>query len=185
MLVTYLNLLDDPEEQRKFERVYTEYRQMMFYVANDVLHNEYDAEDAVQQAFMRVMNHLDGVDENDKHKTKSFLSIIAQNVAIDIYRKKRRDWEYSTSYDAHEIYIEDPKGQDFENIKEEDHRLADAIAKLPKHYADVIRLTYIHGFGSEKIGALLDLTPENVRQRLVRARRKLAKILGGKYEDYI
>ena len=85
MLVTYLNLLDDPEEQRKFERVYTEYRQMMFYVANDVLHNEYDAEDAVQQAFMRVMNHLDGVDENDKHKTKSFLSIIAQNVAIDIY----------------------------------------------------------------------------------------------------
>ena len=47
MLVLYLSLLDDPEDQRKFERLFTKYKQMMYYVAKDVLNNEHDAEDAV------------------------------------------------------------------------------------------------------------------------------------------
>lgn len=186
MLVLYLSLLDDPEDQRKFERLFMKYKQMMYYVAKDVLNNEHDAEDAVQQAFIRIMNHLDDIDEDDKHKTKSYMTIVAQNLAIDIYRRKRREWARSISYDEHEIYIEDPTGQDFENIDDNSTAklLAEAIAKLPPHYAEVIRLTYVHGFGSEKIGEILNLTPENVRQRLVRGRKKLAQLLGGEYKDY-
>jgi len=184
-MLALLSMLDDPEDKRKFEELYTTYKQTMYYVAYDVLHDSYDAEDAVQQAFMRIMNHLDDIDENDKNKTKSYLSVVTQHIAIDIYRKNRRDRERTTPYEDRDYCIEDPKGQDFENIKEEDNRLAEAMKKLPPHYAEVIRLTYVHGFDSEKIGGMLNLTPENVRQRLVRARRKLAQLLGGKFEDYI
>lgn len=184
MFVLYMSLLDSPDDQRKFEQLYITYRQTMFYVANNILNDTYEAEDAVHQALLRIIDHLDDIDENDKNKTKSYLSIVTQNIAIDIYRKKRRERKRSISFDEYAIYIEDPVGQEFENIKEEDNRLAEAIKKLPPHYAEVIRLTYGHGYDSEKVGEILNLTPDNVRQRLVRARRKLAKLLGGEYKDF-
>jgi len=54
---------------------------------------------------------------------------------------------------------------------------------LPTHYAEVIRLTYVHGYGSDKVAEILNISAENVRQRLVRARKKLAELLGGTYVD--
>ena len=182
MLTMYLSLLDDPEEQRKFELLYTSYRQMMFYVANRILNNNEDSEDAVHLAFMRVMNHLGDIDETEEQKTKSYLSIVTHNIAIDMYRKKSREWKRNISYDEYEVFIEDPEGQKFEvNTDENSVRLAEAIQKLPSHYAEVIRLTYVHGYGSDKVAEILNISAENVRQRLVRARKKLAELLGGTY----
>ena len=175
MLTLYLSMIDDPQEQRKFERLYTSYRQTMYYVAYRVLNNEDDAEDAVHQAFLRVIDHMDDVDEEDKAKTKSFLSIITKNIAIDIYRKNKRDAKHAISYDEYEIFIEDPKGQKFEEADE----LTELIAKLPPQYADVIRLTYAHGYNSEQVGKILGISSDNARQRLVRARKKLEKMLKG------
>lgn len=177
MLVLYLNLLDDPEEQKKFELLYESYRQTMFYVANRVLNDEYDAEDAVHQAFLRVINHMNDIDENDTHKTKAYLSIVTQNIAIDIYRKKKKEWERNISYDEYEIFIEDPAGQDFENVSDDVGKLAAVLEKLPPQYAEVIRLTYGMNYGSEQVGKILGISSDNVRQRLVRARKKLAELL--------
>lgn len=182
MLTIFLSMLDDPEDQGKVERLFRAYRQMMFYAAKRILKDEDDAEDAVQLAFMRILNHLDDIDEEDVQKTKSYLSIIAQNIAIDMYRKKSREWKRNISYDEYEVFIEDPEGQNFE-IKTDENavRLAEAIKKLPSHYAEVIRLTYVHGYGSDKVAEILNISAENVRQRLVRARKKLAELLGGTY----
>jgi len=182
MLALGFCLEGEPEEQRKIERLFKAYHQMMFYTANRVLNDKDDAEDAVQQAFLRVMNHLDDIDENDEPRTRAYLSIVTQNIAIDIYRKKKKEWARNISYDEYEIFIEDPSGQDFEVGKDEmGNVLAEAIAQLPPQYAEVIELTYNCGYSSEKVGEILNISSDNVRQRLVRARKKLAKILGGGY----
>ena len=182
MLALGFCLEGEPEEQRKIERLFKAYHQMMFYTANRVLNDNDDAEDAVQQAFLRVMNHLDDIDENDEPRTRAYLGIVTQNISIDIYRKKKREWARNISYDEYEIFIEDPYGQDFEVGKEEmGGVVAEAIAQLPPQYAEVIELTYNYGYSSEKVGEILNISSDNVRQRLVRARKKLAKILGGGY----
>lgn len=184
MLFLYLSMLDDPEDQRKFEALYNSYKQMMYYSAYRVLNNVDDAEDAVHQAFLRVINHMDDIDENDPHRTKSYLSIITQNIAIDIYRRKKREWARNVSFEENELFIEDPSGQNFEDLREPvGNRLAEAIAKLPAQYAEVIRLTYAHGYSSDKVGELLGISSDNVRQRLVRARKKLAELLGSEFRD--
>ena len=179
MLMLYLSLIDDPEDQRKFEELYHKYRQMMYHIAYRILLNVEDAEDVVQMAFLRIMNHLDDIDEKNEQKTKSYMSIVAQNLAYDVYRKKKRDWEASFSYDEYETLIPDPNGQNFEDIDDgsEARRLAEAIKKLPPKYADVVRLTYVHEFSSEKVGEILGISSDTVRQRLVRARKKLKEML--------
>ena len=139
MLTLSFGAEGNSEEKRKLQRLFKAYNQMMLYAADRILNDKDDAEDAVQQAFLRVMNHLDDIDENDEQKTKSYLSIIAQNIAIDIYRKKKREWVHNISYDEYEIFIEDPSGQDFEEWDGVlGSRLEEAIAKLPAQYAEVI-----------------------------------------------
>lgn len=178
MLTLSFGAEGNSEEQRKLERLFKAYNQMMFYVANRILNDEDDADDAVQQAFLRVMNHLDDIDEEDEQKTKSYLSIISRNIAIDIYRKKKQEMVRNISYDEYEIFIEDPSGQDFEVWEGIlGNKIEEAITKLPAQYAEVIQLTYGCEYSSEEIGAMLNISSDNVRQRLVRARKKLAEIL--------
>lgn len=188
MLTTLMDLIDDPEEKRKFEQLFINYQQTMYHIAYRILKNQHDAEDAVQQAFIRVIDHLSDVDENDVGKTRSYLAIIARNMAFDVYRKKKREMTHTISYDEHEMFIEDPAGQDFEDVEiEEDHELEEALAralkKLPIQFADVIRLTYVHGLSSEKVGELLNISSDNVRQRLVRGRKKLAELIKKDIEE--
>lgn len=53
-MIVYLQMIDTPEDRSKFEQIYLEYRGLMFHVANEILHNEQDAEDTVHQAFVNV-----------------------------------------------------------------------------------------------------------------------------------
>ncbi len=186
MLTTLMDLISDPDEKRKFEQLYIDYRQTMFYSAYKILKNSYDAEDAVQQGFMRIMDHLKDIDENDVGKTRSYLSIVARNMAVDIYRKKKREMMHTISYDEHELFIEDPEGQAFEDEEDDkslEEALAKALKKLPMKYADVIRLTYVHGLSSDKVGEILNISSDNVRQRLVRARKKLGELIEKEVEE--
>ena len=183
MLAMYLALVDDPGERTKVAELYTSYRQMMYYVAYRILKNREDAEDVVQSAFIRVINHLDDIDEKDEQKTKAYLAIVTRNLAYDVYRVKKRERTRNISYDEYEMVIEDPVGQAFEDIDDiddESRQLAEAIKKLPPKYAEVICLTYAHGYSSDKVGEILNISADTVRQRLVRARKKLAELMRGK-----
>ena len=82
----------------------------MFYVANRILKDEYLSEDVVHQAFLRIIDNLSKIDKIDCHKTKGFIVVIVENIAIDFYRKRKR--ENSISFDEVEIYIEDVKNSD-------------------------------------------------------------------------
>ena len=50
-MLIYLQMLESEEEKSKFQRLYTKYRDLMYRVAEDLLHNEHDAEDAVTRRF--------------------------------------------------------------------------------------------------------------------------------------
>ena len=53
ILFIYLQMLETPEEKSKFEQIYLEYRDLVFYIANRILHNKQDSEDVVHEAFLK------------------------------------------------------------------------------------------------------------------------------------
>ena len=57
-MLIYMTLIDSEEEQSKFEQIYQKYKGLMFYVANKILHNEHDAEDAIHQAFIKIAENM-------------------------------------------------------------------------------------------------------------------------------
>ncbi|MGV8153540.1 MAG: hypothetical protein ACLKAO_04440 [Alkaliphilus sp.] len=58
-MLIYLSLLQDENEKNKFEQLYLEYKQIMFYVAKGILKDEHLAEDSLHQAFLKLVDNLD------------------------------------------------------------------------------------------------------------------------------
>ena len=58
-MLIYLSMIETPESRSKFETIYETYKQLMFYIANNILHDARDAEDIVHEAFLKIIEILD------------------------------------------------------------------------------------------------------------------------------
>lgn len=171
----YLMMLDTEEEKSKFEKIYFKYRQLMFKVANDILSDEYLAEDTVHKSFIKIMKHLDKINDIECPKTKGFIVIVVKHIAIDLYRKRKR--EEVVQIDE-EMLIE-YRGMTVEQevIDKIETPLTVAILLLPHHYSEIILLKYSHNYTDKQIAKLLGVSEDNVKKRLQRAKRKLKEVL--------
>ncbi len=173
MLLFYLSALDTQEERKKFEEIYKKYGKLMKYVAYNILRDDSLAEDAVHNAFLKLIKYIDRIDEVNCHKTKSFVVIITESVSKDMYVKRKREATLSIDDNEQEMVVEPP---DYDSL--DTHIIADAIGKLPEIYRDALVLKYVHQYKDAEIGDLLGISPTAVRKRLQRAKEKLALILG-------
>ncbi|MEG1411309.1 MAG: sigma-70 family RNA polymerase sigma factor [Terrisporobacter sp.] len=171
-MLIYLSLLDSQEDISKFESIYNTYKNRMHYIANDILKDNYLAEDAVHNAFLRVINNLEKIDDVNSHKTKGLIVIIVKNISIDIYRKNKKERENITFIDD----LDQINGYD-EIYKNNLGNLEIAISKLPENYKQVFLLKFSHDLTDNEISEILDIKPDNVRKRISRGREKLRNIL--------
>lgn len=91
MLVYYLQMLDTPEEKMRFEQIYLKYRGLMYRVADSILHNRQDAEDAVHNAFLRIIKHFKKFQNTPIEDLAPQVAVIARNEAISLLRKRKGD----------------------------------------------------------------------------------------------
>ncbi len=166
-MLIYLSMIESEEDKSKFEMLYLSYRKIMFYVANKVLNDEHLSEDVVHEAFMRIINNLEKIGEVNCHKTKAFIVIIVQNIAIDFYRKRKKN--NSVSYNEIELYVENIN--EIENNTENSIEML--ILKLPISYSTVLMLKYYQGYSNREIADILKLSEVNVRKRISRAKQML------------
>lgn len=176
-MLFYLAMIEDSSDQSKFEELYMTYKKTMFYVANNILRDTYLAEDAVHQAFIRIIENLDKINPTDCHKTRSFIVILMKNVAIDIYRKRKQE-NVNSYHDMEFIINEMAATKEFE--EEVENEIITTIASLPFNYSSVLMLKYSQGYSDSEISKILSISESNVRQRIVRAKKMLKSILNKK-----
>lgn len=165
-MLVYLQQIDEHHDKDKFEKIYRKYYKLMFYVANQVLHNRHDAEDAVHGAFINIAENIMKIDEVECPKTQNYVVTIAEHKAIDIYRKKQRFLEVETNEEVEGISVE----YDGEN------QLARCILQLPVRYKEIILLRYYQGFSTKEMAQILGITESNASKLLQRAKAKLEKV---------
>lgn len=162
-MLIYLALIETLEERDVFEKIYFKYRYLMLYVANKILQNHHDAEDAVHDAFLSVIKNLDKFTNIESPKTRSLIVLIVERKAIDILRKKQRESFLEINEDI--LGIEMPAPGDL--------GVADAMARLPAHHREVLLMRYDNGLTNREISKLLDISESGVRKMLGRAKREL------------
>ncbi len=176
-MLLFLAAIEDGHSRRKLEALYTRYNKDMFKVAYRVLNDNYLAQDAVQSAFVNLINCLDKIEEINSNKTRAYLVIIVRNISIDLYRKRNKQYDIVLD-DIEDILPDGSMPLDEKIINAEMFgRISSKIQELHKAYSDIISLKYFYNHSDSEIAKLLNITQENVRIRLYRARQSLIKIL--------
>lgn len=174
MLSLYLTMLDTSENQNKFEVLYHLHKRTMLYVARDILKDNYLAEDAVHEAFIRVINNITKIGKADSSQTRYFLIVIVRNVSLTMLEKQRKN----IFLDDMEPVVGGPdniEAQVFDTI--ECQKIIDALKLLPVQYRDVLYLRYVEEYKFPEIAHLLGLNQELVKKRAQRGKKKLLELL--------
>ena len=142
----------------------------MLYVANGILKDHSSAEDAVSDAFIKIIKNLNKIGNVECHKTRNFVVTIVRNSAIDIYNKKDRD---NVTYDADALedipstaigLADDLIGlEGYKNI-------IDIFNSLPESLRDVAELAFIYKYEYKEITELLGISYDTVRKRISRTK---------------
>lgn len=169
-MLIYLSLIDTEGDKYKFEEIYNSYKKTMFYVANDILRDNVQAEDVVHTSFIKIINNLDKIDEVHCNKTKGFIVTITRNTAIDIYRKNKREKEKIEKIIESQELSENAEVDIMDDIQV-------AILKLPHKYKAVFSLKYYQCLNDDEISEILNIKESSVRSRISRGKEKLRKIL--------
>lgn len=149
------------EEKRHVEYAVEKYSKMLFRICFSILCNREDAEDALQETFLKYMTKAPLFRDGDHEK--AWLIKVATNTSKNMCRYNTRR-ECTDISELKEIGVEDA-----------DISSLNVVLKLDVKYRIVLDLFYIEGYKSREIAQILDISPAAVRKRLQYARQELKK----------
>jgi RNA polymerase sigma-70 factor, ECF subfamily len=153
-----------------------QYASTLYRVAFSALRNSHDAEDAVQEAFLRVLRHRDGLSEVRNHRV--WLIRIVWNIVLD--RKRRAKTRPETDDVAELTRVLPAKGLSAEQraaAAQHHAHVLGCVDKLPAKERQVLQLSAFEELSSVEIASVLGITESSVRSRLFRARNLMAGLL--------
>ena len=143
------------------------------------IQNEYEAEDITIESFSKAFDKINSYD--DRYEFITWLITISKNIQIDRSRKKNASIHIQSSNTSEEqvkrIPDDSPTPEDTLIIKQNLAELLSFIKKLKPHYQDVINLRYFQEMSYLEISNQLEEPLNNVKVRLLRARKLLAEII--------
>lgn len=149
-------------EERLFIRYVRQFRDMVFRVAYSYIKNAADAEDIMQEVFLKLYRSNETFEKDEN--VKSWLIRVTINASKDYLKSawmsKRTALE--DNYAIHPI---------------KDSELAEAMNSLKSKYRIVIYLHYYEGYAVKEIAGLLGISESNVKTRLKRGRDMLKNII--------
>ena len=97
MIFTLLMAIESEEERSFVEELYNRYHTKMLAICMGILKNQADAEDAVTDTFVRIIDNLEKFTEVEKDKLPGLIAVCTKNVALNAYQKKSRQYARETS----------------------------------------------------------------------------------------
>jgi RNA polymerase sigma-70 factor (ECF subfamily) len=168
-----------PSEDAAVAALVTEYSGTLYRVAYSVLRSPADAEDAVQEAFLRVLRHRDQLAEVRDNRV--WLIRIVWNVVLD---RKRRVKARPETDDVTEMERVLParglSAEQLASAAEHHARVLACVERLPAKEREVLQLSAFEELSSVEIAAVLGISESSVRSRLFRARNLMAELLNHK-----
>ena len=153
------------EKAELFHQVYAQYGPALYRFCLLQLKNAADAEDALQEVFLKRLYRAP-VFDSPEHE-KRWLYRVALNQCRDELRRKRRT----------EVPLEEAAL--LAALPEKERELVAQVAALPEKLRTVIHLHYYEGYTVEELAALLGVSAGAVKMRLLRGREALRREMEG------
>ena len=156
--------------EQRWNYLVEEYQTMLYRVAFANMRNRADAEDAVQEAFLRYMKDEKPI-LNREHE-KAWLIRTTIHICMDIlkssWHRKTVPLEESLIAESKAVYLP---------YQIRDDRTLEAVLKLPVHYRNPIYLFYYEDYSIHEIAGVLHEKEGTIKTRLRRGREEVKKLL--------
>ena len=189
-----------------FVEIVERYKDSAFSLTLKIIRNKNDAEDTLQDAFIKLFRAIVEKRYETKAKFSTYFYTIVYNTAVDYYRKFTSKRFNITSIDITDANYKEgdelTKGfQEYkidESIIPEDHRMSTEknaagneinniiykyINSIPEHYSVILNMYYINQLSHYEISEILKIPEGTVKNRIFRAKEKLKKLLLLNYSE--
>ena len=155
------------QTEKQYNKIVENYSDMIFRIAHQYLYNKYDAEDIVQEVFVKLLSRK--VIFKDEEHVKSWLIRVTINQCLDY--KKSLVKRSTVPIENMEIPFEHKE----EGILEE-------LQLLKEDERNILYLYYYEGYKIKEIAKILKQKQNTINSKLTRARKKLKEIMEVKNE---
>jgi RNA polymerase sigma factor (sigma-70 family) len=167
--------LVEPDTLRHFEAVVLPHLPAAYNLARWLTRNDHDAEDLVQEAYLRAFNSFDGFHGGDG---RGWILTIVRNTCYTWLQQSRRR-ELTEVFDEEVHTVEDQtRSAEAGLLKNADAQLVrDALEKLPVEFREILMLREVEGMAYREIADLVGIPVGTVMSRLARGRERLQRQL--------
>ncbi len=175
MLAFYLSLIENETEKSKFEEIYYTYRKQMFSLADSILNNKHDAEDAVHDVFYSVASAYMDVINNAETETdiRNYLLKSVKNASISMIRKRKVRADYQDEFIANISVPDDEKFIDEICLKLDCADVTEAMNSLDDKYREVLYYHFVLDLTIPETAKILGRKANTVQKQLVRGKSLL------------
>ena len=169
MLMLFMTI-EDPQDRSFMAQLYQGQRSHLLGIAAHSLQNLADAEDAVQEVFLKLLSHeaIQKLTRMSPEGRESYLIVCLLNQIRDMMRQKTARKETELRED-----FQDPNSEDWEEYLAEKDFLQHFLVSLNDKQRDMLLYRYKLDMSSRDIAALLKMTPEAVQKTLARLKKKM------------
>lgn len=152
-----------------FSRLLDRYQDAFLRKAESILHSPLDSEEVVQDAFTKIYLNMHRFEVREGAKFSSWAYTILINTALTRYMKRKRHGERVVALDPeYEQYMGD--GVAHAALREDEDEIARVLARLPGHFAAVLKLHYLERWSHKDIAKELGTSIAAVKTRVHRAK---------------
>ncbi len=159
----------------EFWDIYYQYYERVRKFILTIIKDEWVADDIIQETFVRIQKNFDQL--KDPTKISAWIFRIAYNLCQDHFRRQKHPTSTDNQIEAPTDILSEP----LFHKQLEQHQMGQCVQveinRLPESLRTVLVLFDALEFSQKEIAEILDITPENVKVRLHRARKKLKVIL--------
>ena len=151
------------------------YKNKAFSMLKRMLKNEFDAEEVLQDCFLKAFNSL-GTFKGEAKFSTWFYRIVYNTALTRLSSKKRRTENEMSSVEEH-FDLKSDYGSDEIEKKDVNQFIHDTISKLPERYSAIITMFYLNEMSIEEISEVMQITVSNVKVMLYRSRNSLRDLI--------
>jgi RNA polymerase sigma factor (sigma-70 family) len=160
-------------EMQACKQLYMQYADAMYNVCIRILQHQSDAEDALQESFIKIFNNINQY--RNESSIGSWMKQIVTNTCLNVLRAKRPiTLELNENID---LYVEETENEGFNEITYSTEEIKAAVDALPDGYRIVFNLYMFEDYSHKQIAELLKISESTAKTQLFKAKRKLKGFL--------
>lgn len=161
------------------EELYNRYSASMLGVSMRYCRNVSEAEDALQEAFIRIFKYVKNFEGRHEGSLSAWIKTIVVNTTLSHNRNNKKH-HYTEDIDDIQIGSEpEPIFDDAQEVsRKRQEQIVKSLQKLPLGYRTVFNLYVVEGYTHKEIAEIMNISENTSKSQLSKARKYLKKLLG-------